>query len=81
MLQGPRSPCVDHHCFPLPVVHVEMGILGGIVGAGGPAGLWSPLVTDQGQLPGFRGRGVTAWGAGWGVGVLCLEVNRLFLGT
>ena len=55
MLQGPRSPCVDHHCFPLPVVHVEMGILGGIVGAGGPAGLWSPLVTDQGQLPGFRG--------------------------
>ena len=70
MLQGPRSPCVDHHCFPLPVVHVEMGILGGTVGAGGPAGLWSPLVTDQGQLPGFRG-GVSPPGVQAGVWGCC----------
>lgn len=45
---------------------------------GGVAGLRGPPVTDQGRLPRFGG--VTAWGAGWGVGVLCLEVNRLFLG-
>lgn len=63
-----RGPCGD-------------GNPGGDCRGWGPAGLWGPLVTGQGQLPGFRGVHVTAWGAGWGVGVLCLEVSRLFLGT
>lgn len=48
-------------------------------GSRGAAGLRGSPVTDQGGLPRFGG--VTARGAGWGVGVLCLEVNRLFLET